>query len=319
MKLLIISFMIWVGVTNIQSGFAGCEEPGYLKKTYPQLSPADAEKAKVKSLVLVSPSDFKAAQPGVGKILTRTKAGELSKLTDQAICSLMVEGELDKNGKRKAPKVAKAVVRKGQIWLVDGNHMAHSMDQAGKGPIVVEIIENWSDLSDSDFKQQMIEKRYVYLRDVINKKTIKIDDLPTSVLAQSDEPYRTLAEYAQDCAKKDTAYQSRCGSGAFAKSPIPFTEFIWGDFLSGDERIHAQMTEPDYSLPEVRNCKEPLLKLALEAGCGMMMDESTGSGRGTIIEAPKSRGMRRSRGKKKTGFVTPKPDPNASTQSQESN
>lgn len=319
---LVLSF--FVGFTT--DVFAGCEEAGYLEKTYPLMTKQNSKDARQDTLVLVNPRDFRALQPGAGKQLTDDKAIEFSekkkngelKVSNKELCKIMTEHEAPdpKTGKPgKPPKIGKVVIWNNEIWLVDGNHMAHAMDKSARGPMLVQVVENWNAIKTrQEFETKLREHHYLYLRDISRGKTLRFDELPKDVTSQSDEPYRTLADYAQSCAKKNLEYQKKCGAGALSKSPVMFTEFIWGDYLSRSPDIQKIMRDSKYKLPsewalkQEKNaaedkaieaakaagtynpenpkaalkdlkfrtvCDEPVVKLALDYSCNHVMNEKT--------------------------------------------
>lgn len=109
----------------------------------------------------------------------------------------------------------------GKYYLVDRHHTMRAAYHEGFRTVWAEVIDNLSHLSQEEFEEEMIQRKWVRLSDETGK-TRKFSELPKHVKDLKDDPYRSLAWLVRQ-------------SDAFQKSPIPFAEFEWADYFR--ERI----------------------------------------------------------------------------------
>jgi hypothetical protein len=106
---------------------------------------------------------------------------------------------------------------KGEPWIVDHHHLALAMHEEGVEQVLVSIIAKLDDLPKKRFMAFMDAHNWVHAYDAHGKRR-DFDDLPHDVTALADDPYRSLAGEVRR-------------SGGYAKSPTPYTEFLWADFF----------------------------------------------------------------------------------------
>ncbi len=103
------------------------------------------------------------------------------------------------------------------FYLVDGHHRAKALQEAGEPRFPVKIVADYSDLPMAEFWDKLIREKMVWLYDESGLGPQSPLHLPTSLNELVDDPYRTLAEDAQD-------------RGANKKLDVLFQEFYWANF-----------------------------------------------------------------------------------------
>lgn len=103
------------------------------------------------------------------------------------------------------------------FYLVDGHHRARASVDADVREFRVRVIEDFSHLPMADFWMRMKENQMVWLYDANGLGPQNPIHIPAKVQELADDPYRTLAEDAQD-------------RGANIKTDKLFQEFYWANF-----------------------------------------------------------------------------------------
>jgi len=103
------------------------------------------------------------------------------------------------------------------FYLVDGHHRAKALQEAGENVFSVKIIADYSDLPMTEFWDKMVREKMVWLYDESGIGPQSPLHLPINLGDLVDDPYRTLAEDAQD-------------RGANKKLDVLFQEFYWANF-----------------------------------------------------------------------------------------
>jgi hypothetical protein len=127
-------------------------------------------------------------------------------------------------------------------YLVDGHHRARALLESGVLDFECKIIADYSQLSMADFWQKMIDQKMVWPYDAHGHGPQSPLNIPTNLSELADDPYRTLAEDAQD-------------RGANKKIDLLFQEFYWANFYRS--RIDPSLVANDYD-----KAIEEALKLA---------------------------------------------------------
>ncbi len=124
-------------------------------------------------------------------------------------------------------------------YLIDNHHLARALYEEGVQNVLTLVIADLRKLDDSAFWFVMDNRGWLHPYDERGKRRTHAD-LGASVRDLRDDPFRSLAGELRR-------------AGGYAKETIPFTEFLWGDFLR--RRIKRKDVEKRF---------ERALKTALE-------------------------------------------------------
>jgi hypothetical protein len=113
----------------------------------------------------------------------------------------------------------------GKYHVIDGHHHAVAQNRLGWHQAYVEVVENFSGMSEQNFWREMKTRNWLRLTGK-NGAAITVEELPKTLAGLKDDPYRSLAGIMSSV--KGTS-----------KSTLPFAEFIWADFL----REHIPLSE----------------------------------------------------------------------------
>lgn len=108
-------------------------------------------------------------------------------------------------------------------WVVDHHHLALAMHLEGVTEVMVSFIARLDTLPKKRFMAFMDAHNWLHPYDEKGKRC-EFEDLPKKLTDMADDPYRSLAG--------EVRY-----AGGYAKSPVPYTEFLWADFFR--DRIDA--------------------------------------------------------------------------------
>jgi hypothetical protein len=103
------------------------------------------------------------------------------------------------------------------FYIIDHHHLCRALLEEEVEEILIQKIQNLSWLVKQEFWDYMELKRWVYPYDETGKR-VDYKDLPKDITRMRDDPYRALAGQARQY-------------GAFAKEPMPFSEYAWANFL----------------------------------------------------------------------------------------
>jgi hypothetical protein len=144
-------------------------------------------------------------------------------------------------------------------YVIDHHHLALALHEEGVRELAVTVVANLSRLESDEFWMVMDNHAWMHPFDAKGQRR-HYEDIPKSVTAMIDDPYRSLAGELRR-------------SGGFAKDTTPFSEFIWADFLR--RRVKQKMVEQDFD-----RAMEIALKLAkstdadyMPGWCGPIPDE----------------------------------------------
>lgn len=105
-----------------------------------------------------------------------------------------------------------------EYYMIDRHHLAVALIKADHKKLYVEILHDWSDLSESAFWKRMKEKKLTYLKRPDGSE-MSYRDLPYDVSELKDNPYRSLAYFARE-------------KGAFQNTSTPYSEFYWAEYFA---------------------------------------------------------------------------------------
>jgi hypothetical protein len=152
----------------------------------------------------------------------------------------------------------------GHHYLIDNHHLARALYDEGVKSVLTLVIADLRKLDTAAFWFVMDNRGWLHPYDERGRRRPHTD-LPSSVKDLRDDPFRSLAGELRR-------------AGGFAKETIPFTEFLWGDFLR--RHIRKKTVQKNFR----RALKEALLLAKkdiadyLPGWCGPTIDDGT-SGR----------------------------------------
>src|SRR6202047_3516553 len=125
-------------------------------------------------------------------------------------------------GKRAARYLGKHMIPvilgpDGHHYLIDNHHLARALFDEGVKSVLTLVIGDLRKLDFAAFWFVMDNRGWLHPYDERGRRCSHTD-LPRSVKDLRDDPFRTLAGELRR-------------AGGFAKETIPFTEFLWADFL----------------------------------------------------------------------------------------
>jgi len=144
-------------------------------------------------------------------------------------------------------------------YVIDHHHLALALHEEGVRELAVTVVANLSRLESDEFWTMMDNRQWMHPFDAKGRRR-HYADIPRSVTAMVDDPYRSLAGELRL-------------AGGFAKDTTPFSEFVWAAFLR--RRVKQKMVEQDFD-----RAMEMALKLAestdanyLPGWCGPIPDD----------------------------------------------
>ena len=120
---------------------------------------------------------------------------------------------------------------KQRYYLVDHHHLALALLEEKQETVLVTVLADLRALPKVAFWTYMDNRALCHPYDAAGKRRT-FDDIPRSVTALADDPYRSLSGELRR-------------AGGFAKDITPFSEFLWADFMR--PRIRAKQIEQRFS------------------------------------------------------------------------
>jgi hypothetical protein len=102
-------------------------------------------------------------------------------------------------------------------YVIDHHHLARALYDEGVEDILVSVVADLRSLKNEEFWVLADNRGWCHPYDSAGQRR-DFDDIPTSIARLADDPFRSLAGELRR-------------AGGFAKDTIPFSEFIWADFL----------------------------------------------------------------------------------------
>jgi len=119
---------------------------------------------------------------------------------------------------------------KNRHYVIDHHHLARALHDEGQKDVSVTVIANLSKLDPDAFWVVLDNRCLMHPFDAKGERR-HYSDIPKSVADLVDDPFRSLAGELRR-------------AGGFAKDTLPFSEFLWADFLR--RRIKRKMVERDF-------------------------------------------------------------------------
>ena len=112
-----------------------------------------------------------------------------------------------------------AVIGPGDLlYIVDHHHLAVPRHRLGERQAWIEVMEDWSNISQVAFWKRMKKRNWVHLHDCEGRGPRAYQRLPVSIAQLKDDSYRSLAWAVRK-------------HGGYFKSSKPFSDFIWAGFF----------------------------------------------------------------------------------------
>lgn len=132
--------------------------------------------------------------------------------------------------------------RDGEAHVIDHHHLVRACWELGIDEVKVHVEADLSGLSVKDFWEEMTKRKWTHLYDQFGSGPHPHLNLPMNVRGLADDLYRSLAWAIRE-------------AGGYEKTPVPFCEFQWADFLR--KKIVVERTEEGF-----KKALEHALKLA---------------------------------------------------------
>jgi len=120
------------------------------------------------------------------------------------------------------------------LWLIDHHHLLRALHEEGVEQVLVSLIARLDHLPKPRFHVFMDSRNWLHPYDAEGKRQ-PFKDIPHHIGKLADDPYRSLAGELRR-------------AGGYAKSPTPYTEFLWADFLRDHVKPHKLAEDFDRAL-----------------------------------------------------------------------
>lgn len=174
-----------------------------------QAEPACSRSTPVDAECEIPLSALHPTQPAVGMMQVEERAARMPRDVDGVAYT------------RKHP-IPVVQAPDGSFYMTDGHHLASVLSHVGVDRVSARLIGRLED--PASFWQQMRTRHWVYLFDE-KGNPIAPSELPRRIADLRDDPYRSLATYAED-------------AGYFHKTDAYFMEFEWARYFGS--RMHWQ-------------------------------------------------------------------------------
>lgn len=119
---------------------------------------------------------------------------------------------------------------KDRYFIIDHHHFAKAMIDEKAALVAVFVMANLSDLDKDEFWTVLDNRAWCHAYDAKGRRQ-SLSDIPKSLAEAADDPYRSLAG-------------ELIRAGGCAKNSVPFSEFLWADFLR--RRVKASLVNADF-------------------------------------------------------------------------
>jgi hypothetical protein len=120
---------------------------------------------------------------------------------------------------------------KGRSYVIDHHHLARALLDDGVEEVATTVVADLSSLTKEAFWVFADNRGWCHPYDAKGARRA-FADIPTTIAALKDDPYRSLAGELRR-------------AGGYAKETVPFTEFLWADFLR--RLIKQKLVEDDFA------------------------------------------------------------------------
>jgi hypothetical protein len=118
----------------------------------------------------------------------------------------------------------------GRLWLIDHHHLVRALHEEGVKHVLVSLVADLAHLPKKRFLAFMDQRNWLHPFDAEGQRR-DAKDLPRRIDKLDDDPWRSLAGEVRR-------------AGGFAKSQVPYTEFLWADFLR--DHVAREIIDKDF-------------------------------------------------------------------------
>jgi hypothetical protein len=120
---------------------------------------------------------------------------------------------------------------KGRSYVIDHHHLARALLEDGVEEVATTVVADLTGLTKQAFWVFADNRGWCHPYDAHGERRA-FSDIPASIAEMKDDPYRSLAGELRR-------------AGGYAKETVPFTEFLWADFLR--RLIKPKLVEADFT------------------------------------------------------------------------
>ena len=147
-------------------------------------------------------------------------------------------------GKKKAEFLGKHMIPvihgpKDRLYVIDHHHLARALLDEKQTQVYTSTVADLRALDRDTFWVVLDNRGWCHPYDQHGVRRA-FDDIPTSIAGLRDDPYRSLAGELRRI-------------GGFSKETVPFSEFLWADFLR--RRIKRKTVESEFTAAVERAMK----------------------------------------------------------------
>jgi len=110
------------------------------------------------------------------------------------------------------------------LWIIDRHHLARALYEEDEEMAPVRVVADLGHLSKKRFMTAMDCRNWLHPYDA-NGKRCPLDAMPRHIGKLVDDPYRALASQVRR-------------EGGYAKTTVPYAEFMWADYFRHHIRRH---------------------------------------------------------------------------------
>lgn len=147
-----------------------------------------------------------------------------------------------------------AIGPKERLYLVDHHHLVRALNEEGIRHVLTSIVADLSHLGKDEFWSVMDNLSLVHPFDAHGVRQ-PVTALPREIGGLVDDPFRSLAGALRE-------------AGGFAKVTVPFSEFLWADFLRRRLERKRVMQSFELALPEAMRLARSREAAHLPGWCG---------------------------------------------------
>jgi hypothetical protein len=163
----------------------------------------------VQTICSTSPTAIHPTQFAVGYRDVEKKREKLRKIKDRP-------DQIDEYLKKKIVPAVKGP--DSVYYIVDGHHTSRALAEESILVLYMRVIHDYSNMNIDTFLAKLKSEQLVWLYDENGVGNQDPRSLPAKILALKDDPYRSLAEDAQE-------------EGAFNEEPVYYQQFIWANYF----------------------------------------------------------------------------------------